>query len=83
MKPRQAAILRALGHLPEPTLPPRDEAGQFTAEKPVPSFDGGARETPPLAVTPEQAQRDHGALVVELLATRHLQRSAAGWSVRE
>lgn len=78
MKARQEAILRALGHMPEPTLPPRDEAGQFTAPL---GFDGGARETPPLAVTPEQAQRDHGALVVELLATRHLQRSAAGWNV--
>lgn len=79
MKPRQEAILRALGHLPEPTLPPRDEAGQFTAKK-HPGFDGGAREPVPL---PSDPVADHQALVNELLAARHVQRSAGGWNVAE
>ena len=83
MKPRQEAILRALGHRPELTPePPRDQAGRFTAKKP-PGFDGGARTPVPVPVTPQRAERDHGALVVELLAARQVQHSAGGWSIAE
>jgi hypothetical protein len=71
--------MRALGVLPEPPPePPRDEAGRF-AKPPVRGFDGGARQTPPLLSRDPAA--DHNGLVVELLASRHVQRSAGGWSV--
>ena len=70
--------MRALGVLPELTPePPRDEAGRYTAKKPL-GFDGGARQSVPL---PSDPVADHHALLAELLAARHVQRSAGGWSV--
>jgi hypothetical protein len=81
VKPRQEAILRALGHAPELTPePPRDQAGRFTAEKPSAGFDGGARQPVRL---PSDPVADHNAIVAELLRARHVQRSSGAWTVAE
>jgi hypothetical protein len=53
----QRRVLRALGLLPPEQAEQPEEPG-------LPSFDGGARETPPLPSDPEA---DHGQTVVQII----------------
>jgi hypothetical protein len=65
-----ARILGAVIHEPV-AEPSRDEAGAQDAPKTGSRFDGGARETPPLAGDP---LREHNDLIVQLLSARRLSR---------
>ena len=63
----QRRVLRALGLLPP-------EQAQQPEEPEVPSFDGGARETPPLPSDPEA---DHGQTVVK--SVQRWKSGQGGW----
>jgi hypothetical protein len=68
-----AARQRLLEALHGPGGRPRDVAGRFVSR---PSFDPGARPTPPMPADPVA---EHGRLLGELLGVTRAQRGRGGW----